>query len=883
MPSTKPAGPAKQSAFSSRPVSTSSGASAASALDTPEPATTLTAATSAAASAAAKLAEGLGSLSTMPTPRNTFLTPPTGIAIPEDGPPAGRAWPQGPPPAHPHAGRASYDDTYSLLGLLADGPRSRAAAIAALQGLAAADDRISSGGSGRTPIASVPLPLASPIAELGEVEDALMSIIARRQIPNRIQMHCPPTGGAGSSPAPADAGDGRPARRRPRPSVSGADADGAAGAAGADDRHSMRSHASALSSENAPSIASSATPYLDLNGHMERLAACISRLQVVSADGHAPQALGTRAGSMVSLRPPAFHGRKGSIASTHMSLPTHYDPNHRRPSLARLSPVSESPVIEAPLERRMQAHSRSSSHLSVISGMSTESRRRIMVAEMLTSAHYPGLFGSPVADMPSAGNMHSHRSPSSPGQGAPSIRGESSYSHDSSDARTHPSPPLLEQGLAASHDPQSAPSTPSRPQSKSGSVASSSNPLSIMVRDITPASRVALWLNLHTTAEPQRPSLWRRKQWQRRFFIFAGNVIYLFKTSSPVATALSLVRLFPNTIVCVNDSFANRSWVIEITHPATADGEGKPQPQQSWYLQPDTRSEMIILLKQLKAVTRELQVQPDIERREEERMRDRRRKHRTVAKAKSDICPWEVDEFSDAGSDAGEAAAKGCQFARGASGFPRIADEELFSDADADERPLAAARTNRGANAVNLEKYSLCGGAAAAGSGARPARLQIGDYTGTGGIAEWGAHRMQVPYSPAQLSAGSSPAKMRSYSEDPAAGGRRPSLADVLVPPASAEQEHTPIPHRSPAPSPQIIRSMSLTPGASPAVRNSTMVKADATALIDQMFASASRQLAVPEDSGGKSGSTADGTDSVGSQAMGTAARNCLSVVCEED
>ncbi|KAJ2537011.1 hypothetical protein IWW35_006618, partial [Coemansia sp. RSA 1878] len=126
------------------------------------------------------------------------------------------------------------------------------------------------------------------------------------------------------------------------------------------------------------------------------------------------------------------------------------------------------------------------------------------------------------------------------------------------------------------------------------------------------------------------------------------------------------------------------------------------------------------------------------------------------------------------------------------------------------------------------------------GRGTRPARLQIADYTGTGGIAEWGAHRLQVPYSPSTAT-GMHPTKTRSFSSDPSAvTGRRPSLADVLAPPASAVQEMTPIPHSphtSPQTPPQVLRGQ----GAASGVRNSMMVRADATQLIDQMFASASR------------------------------------------
>ncbi|KAJ2762049.1 hypothetical protein IWQ57_005890, partial [Coemansia nantahalensis] len=381
LPSTKAAGPEKLRAFLSRPVSTSSGSSGSSAADPREP----TAAAAAAEGTAAKLDEGLGSLGAMATPRSTLLVPPTGLAIPESGPPpagseAARA--RGPPP--PARVFAPYDDMYALVGLADGRPQSRAAAIAQMRRLAATTAGPGAGGrAGRSSIATVPLALAAPIGDLDEVEDALMAVIARRQIPIRVPTHCPPAGGAGSSAVPAAAAASPRSSRHPRLSMAVSMSLSAAD----DDRQSVRSHASIRSSSHAPSIASRPapyvepgshadprpTPYVELNGHMERLAACISRLQVASADAHAARAASMRtAGSVPSLQPPPpphTHARKGSVASLHTSLPPNFDAGLRRPSLARLSPVSERPAVEPPLPlagegHHAAAHSRSSSHLS---------------------------------------------------------------------------------------------------------------------------------------------------------------------------------------------------------------------------------------------------------------------------------------------------------------------------------------------------------------------------------------------------------------------------------------------------------------------------------------------------------------------------------------
>ncbi|KAJ1857080.1 hypothetical protein GGF49_004938 [Coemansia sp. RSA 1853] len=838
----------KQQSYS-RPVSTSSGTSVASVVDPPDNITVST---------KAKLAESLDSFSTMPTPRNTFLTPPTGINLTDKGAYLTSATGASGQPSpvwdskqhqeqlqklieqkgilcdssantdsekstesqHSHQNQvASYDDSYFLLNQPAsadDGPQSREAAISMLQRLASADTRRMQ----YPAIVNMPLPLAPPVEALVELEDALMSIVSRRQIPNCTLVSCLAKGGAGSFPAitgatiagsAASPCTDKPARRKQRLSMMSGEHDGG----GADDKRSMRSRASVISSEIAASISAGMTPYMDLNGHIERLTACISRLQPVAAENSSPL--------------PIAHGRQGSISSVSIGarpitaaastqslitppLPS-YDENIARQYLnARLSPVTESPVIA---ENNRPIRSRSSSHLSAVSGTSTESRRRIMVGEVLTSAQYPNLFGTSIAEVPVGGKspVQMQQSPTMPthSSGSGSI-----YSQDSSDGRSQTVPAVM-----PGYDSPRALSVISKPGSKGSGSPSLSSP-AVSVRDITPAGRLALWIQLHTTAESLKSTLWRRKQWHRRFMIFAGNVLYLFKSSAPAATALAMVRLTPSTIVCVNDSFHNRSWVVEITHPATSsDGQLAAGilslVPQSWYLQMEVRSEMIVLLKQLKVVIGELQVQPDVERKEEERLRNRRRKQRNAPK-KTDVCPWEVDEFSDGGSAGSEAdAIGGNRMSQGVGGLYRIGDDELYSsdDGEASGQPLERAEGVRGT---------------------RPARLQIADYTGTGGIAEWGAHRLQVPYSPSAAT-GMHPTKTRSFSSDPsAATGRRPSLADVLAPPASAIQEMTPIPH-SPQTPPQVLRGQ----GAAPGVRNSMMVRADATQLIDQMFASASR------------------------------------------
>ncbi|KAJ1869841.1 hypothetical protein LPJ55_005093 [Coemansia sp. RSA 990] len=843
----------KQNQDSSRPVSTSSGTSIVSTADT---------SASISTTAKAKLSESLGSLSTMPTPRNTFLTPPTGINLADKSAFVSKSsgateqqvrlsWdsqqhqvqlqklveskasaesnssqiPDTKDEKRQHQERPqiaqliSYDDAYCLLNqpsLPPDGPHTREAAVEQLRRLAERTDTYG-GEKAREGIrwaAEVPLVLAPAVEGLSELENALAGIVARRQIPNRTHVYRQAKGGAGSLPTTTSATAGgsaaspsaaKPGRRKQRLSMMSAGQESVSGG-GADDKRSMRSRASVISSDIVSSTLGGTTPYVDLNGHIERLAACISRLQPAALES-------ARTGPSSHGRQSSFGGSitKSAAASVHSlvamplitdnmpPLPAHDDQSTHSQPAARLTPVAESPVVGERGKDSEPIRSRSSSHLSVMSGGSTESRRRIMVGEAAIASQYPGLFGSPVAD--------ASRSPNMAALSAGSTHSGSIYSHDSSDSRSQSA-----SGTGA--DSARAASILSRTRGSGSPMLSAP---AVAVRDITPAGRLALWVQLHTTTEMSKPSLWRRKQWHRRFMIFAGNVLYLFKSSSPAATALTMVRLSTQTIVCVNDSFHNRNWVVEITQPASDVLSATVLAPQSWFVQLDVRSEMIVLLKQLKAVIGELQVQPDLERKEEERLRDRKRRQREEALQKADVCPWEADEFSDASadSDAGETRSGS---SAAVDGLHRIADDELFSSSD--ESP-ATATDGAGARA------------------SRPAKLQINRYTGTGGIAEWGAHRLHVPYSPAS-STGMHPPKMRSFSADPAAvTGRRPSLADVLAPPGSAMQELTPIPAYSAHSSPQ-------TPPQTTGARGSVMIRADASELIDQMFASASRELAAP-------------------------------------
>ncbi|KAJ2486979.1 hypothetical protein IWW37_005419 [Coemansia sp. RSA 2050] len=931
--SSKLPSPEKKKKDFSRPVSTSSGNSMVSAVETQE--------------SSSRMVDSHDSLSTMPTPRNTFLYPPTGINLADKGSaqsgtgtlarhPASdwdsdqhqrqlqllleqRGIPGEPgvdtdvdtdlnerpaaqllqAPVFP-----SYDDSYCLLNQsasAADGPESREAAVVLLQRLAASLDRTSNSSRRIQPFFyDLPSPLAPPLECLEQLDEALSGIMARRQVPNRTHVYHNQRSSAGSLLASSAIGSaaasaiaaGKAARRRQRMSLMSAGQDSSNTNGGADDKNSMRSRTSVASGDIAGSLSSSTVPYADLNGHMERLAACISRLQPTSLDspGGSIKAGSTRTTSISGSTPPPqpqpqpplpanAHKRQSSVSSTGAkslastqsvtiipltttdSTPMSLDIHQARANMPpRLSPVTEYSPVDESGDIGELVRPRSSSHASVVSGKSAESRRRIAVTEVPTSAQYPNLFGSSVLD-----DSHSDRNqaPHSPTVAAPSVHSghsESSYSNSSSSHKQQQaSPPPMPQLLSHRREPSFShefglsQSVALKPTSRSSVIVPVSAP-AISVRDITPASRLALWLTMHSTLEATKSTLWRRKQWQRRFAIFAGNVIYLFKSSAPAATALSVIRLSSSTIVCVNDSFQGRSWVIEITQIKPADTQPTPptpgalvSAPLSWYLQTEMRNEMIALLKQLKAAVNELQVQPDLERREEERLRSRRKKQRKEAKNKTDVCPWEVDEFSDRSSDpvASEGSDDNESLGPDDRGVFRIPDDELFPSDDDYDNMLD--KTGDASGAAQLDSYSMGGGV----KGARPTMLKTHDYTGTGGIAEWGAHRLQMPYNPVPPNgANVASNKVRSFSVDPAAtvSGRRPSLADALAPPISAMQEYTPIAGHSPTTSPkalpQAVRSRSAMVGFfSLAARNSMMLRSDASALIDQMFASASREL----------------------------------------
>ncbi|KAJ2742633.1 hypothetical protein GGI20_004344 [Coemansia sp. BCRC 34301] len=916
----------------SRPVSTSSGNSMTSAVETQE-------------SSSGRMADSHDSLSTMPTPRNTFLYPPTGINLADKG------------SAHPGAGSLaglptedwdsdqhqrqlqlllleqqqrgasgeagadadvdtdaierpaalllqrpvlpSYDDSYYLLSQPAsavDGPESRDAAVALLQRLAGSLDCANGTRRAHAHLYHMPSPLAPPLEALGQLEEALAGITTRRQVPNRTHVYHSQRSGAGSLLASGAAGGvsavataaGKAARRRQRMSLMSAGQDsggGAAAVAAADDKNSMRSRTSVASGDIAGALSASPGPYADLSSHMERLTACISRLQPTLPDsaGSSIKAGSTRATSTTGVLPPLplppnAHKRQSSVSSvgaksfastqsltivplaTADSTSPPLDTYQARANMTpRLSPVTEHSPVEESGDVSEPIRPRSSSHASIVSGKSTESRRRIAVTEVPTSAQYPNLFGSSFADGPLPDRNQAPQSPTVAAQSIHSGRSESVYSHGSSSHKQQTSPPPMPQYLSHRREPSFSQEV-GKPQSiaskstvRSSVMVSVSAP-AVSVRDITPASRLALWLTMHSTVEANKTTLWRRKQWQRRFAIFAGNVLYLFKSSSPAATALSIIRLNTGTIVCVNDSFQGRSWVIEITQLKSADAQLLPpgvpaSAPQSWYLQTEMRNEMVALLKQLKAAVSDLQVQPDLERKEEERLRSRRKKQRKEAGAKTDVCPWEVDEFSDRSSDpvASDYSDDGESLGPDDRGVFRIPDDELFPSDD-----------DNADNVAQLEAYSLGSDV----KGLRPATLKIHDYTGTGGIAEWGAHRLQMSYNPAPSSSGlhAASSKVRSFSADPTAlVGRRPSLADALAPPMSAMQEYTPIAGQSPSTLPrglpQNVRSRSTMVGFfSSAARNSMMLKSDASALIDQMFASASRELSTTGAAAGGGG-----------------------------
>lgn len=824
---------------------------------------------------------------------------------------------------------------------------------------------------------SLPLALVQPAHALGQLEEALEDIMTRRQIPNRVdiyhhRMHSrsgvKSTRGAipasGATSNIASTGPSTTARRSRRKSVKPAGNDAATtlspGSGGAvDGKRSHRSRVSVASSE-APSFFASATAaYPELNSYMDKLTSSIAKLQANTTVSEAGPFKTTIISNQQQQKASVSHSRGGSIGDNNVSIPVTGSSapplppsfcaippklaSHSSTTTTRLSTVAEDDGSHRP---------RSSSHASALSGSSAESRRRIVVNEVPSSSQFPNLFGT---QLPENQPVYKPLSSKSPTVGSMSIysgRTDSIFSHASSSNHSYnkhqqPSPMLGQKKIGHRPSgsslegvlgkiPLTAPPTmassstaTSASTSKAATLTRVSNVLqtampAVTVREITPASRLALWITVQTTAEPvsKTTALWRRQpQWHKRFGIFAGNVLYLFKNSSPSATAMTMIRLNPTTIVCVNDSFQGRSWVIEITQPApsaapsppsssaktlpplsaatagTSSPIGKPgSPSlsssrsksslrpQSWYLQTEMRNEMVALLKQLKAAVGDLQKRPDMERKEEERLRSRRRKQRRAAKRKNksdDVCPWEVDEFSDHGSDSidengeeeysdsayddddddgdlGDDAENGGHnelmgnSTADPSTFFRIPDEDLFPSDDEGHRNYKHGGQDAYAM-TDIASSSLATKASGRGDSV---------YTGTGGIAEWSAHRLHVPYPP--MSAATGPAyeydndtmealKMRSLSANPTTttgsnSHRRPSLADALSPAGNNVG--------SSVPPPGIIRSRSTAAHVllnQTGVRNSMMLKADATALIDQMFASASRDLssASPEASVG--------------------------------
>ncbi|KAJ1737676.1 hypothetical protein LPJ72_000245 [Coemansia sp. Benny D160-2] len=943
----------------SRPVSTSSGTSVGSTAESQ---------LGSAGNNANRLGESLDSLSTMPTPRNTFLYPPTGLNIPDkprsanasagaSGGAQGTAnnkvvnWVSehhqqqlqellekkgipGDKSAHAEQPRlpcsqASYDDSYFLLGQPADQassttPASREAAMAMLRKIANADRASSSKRTGQRQrsvlLPDMPLPLVPPVDTLSRLEETLMGVLARRSVPNRTYTHSSQRGGAGSTkPGTSATGIGSAAalaasakassRRKQRMSMMSSGQESNSSAAGnADDKRSMRSRISAISGDIAR-LPSGATPYTDLNDHIDRLTACMSRLQASPLDPASATASSAAAAAASTSTASAqqLHKRQSSTSSaggksfvsaqsliatplTNESLPAPPSlvdlQSTRNNAASRLSPVSESPAGAESASLDEQPRPRSSSHASVVSGTSTESKRRIMVTEVLTSSHFPNLFGNSITDLSQADRPQMRHSPSAVTISAHSAHSDSIHSQTSSGSKRQqqqspllPPPPPLSSGAMQRESffgpaASKAPSVISRSTGNSASSSLFPNP-TVTVRDITPAGRLALWMNMHSNMETSKTSLWRRRQWHRRFAIFAGNVLYMFKSSSPAAVSQTTIRLSTSTIVCVNDTFHGRSWVVEVTLPP-------PSPDmsitQSWYLQTEMRGEMIMLLKQLKTAIGELQVQPDVERREEERLRNRRKKQRKEAKAKTDVCPWEVDEFSEGSTGATESEECGdgegedggnVPSEKGIGGMHFIPDDELFPSDD--DEPLAIHTA-----APNLESYSMSNAMAAAAASAASGEALLTvhsaqEYTGTGGIAEWGAHRLHVPYNRA-LSSGLKPEKTRSFSTDPSASlERRPSLADAIAPPKSAAStgHGSSSPEVSPRTQAQAVRMRGIAALANSAVRNSMMLRSDASALIDQMFASASKELSSPTEKDGS-----------GEKAVG--GRN-LSVVSEED
>ncbi|KAJ2801896.1 hypothetical protein H4S07_004816, partial [Coemansia furcata] len=574
--SSKLSSPEKKKKDFSRPVSTSSGNSMVSAVEIQE-------------SSSRIAVDSHDSLSTMPTPRNTFLYPPTGINLADKGPPqsgtgalAGLPMSDWDSDQHQRQlqllleqrgvpGEAgadtdvdadmnersdalplqlqapvlpSYDDSYYLLNqtvLAIDGPESRDEAVVLLQRLATSLDRTSSGTRRpQTYFYDLPSMLAPPFEALGQLEEAISGIVTRRQVPNRTHVYHTQRSGAGtllasgatsgaSAAAAAAIAAGKAARRRQRMSLmsAGQDSSNGGGGGGGDDKNSMRSRTSIASGDIAGSLIASTGPYADLSGHMERLTACISRLQPTSLDssGGSVKTGSARTPSISGGLPPPpqpplpanAHKRQSSVSSigakslssvqsvtaaslttTDSTPPPPLDTHQVRVNQPpRLSPVTEHSPVDENGDASELIRPRSSSHASVVSGKSTESRRRIAVTEVPTSAQYPNLFGSSVPD----GSLSDrNQAPQSPTVAAPSVnsgRSESSYSHSSSSHKQQSSPPPMPQYLSHRREPSFSQefsisqSIALKSTSRSSVIVPVSAP-AVSVRDITPASRLAL-------------------------------------------------------------------------------------------------------------------------------------------------------------------------------------------------------------------------------------------------------------------------------------------------------------------------------------------------------------------------------------------------------
>ncbi|KAJ2845335.1 hypothetical protein J3B02_004709, partial [Coemansia erecta] len=353
----------------------------------------------------------------------------------------------------------SYDDSYCLLAQSAlipgYSPASREAAIAQLRRLAGTETRTNNRRHASKTDLHLPPLLAPPVDALCQLEEALMGVLTRRNVPNRALVYCSRKGSGAASAAStsgatslgsaasvhSSSAAGKAARRKQRMSMmpAGQDASG-----GADDKRSNRSRVSVMSGEIVSSLTLGATPYTELNAHMERLTACISKLQTLPADMDAKKpSEGSVSRPATSKSSSAAHRRQSSISSvgaksfvsahsatgamtisedTPPPMPAQPDATQlRSPSHTRLPPVNENHTMEdisAAAAADDSIRPRSSSHASIVSGASSESRRRIVVNEIPRSSQYPNLFGLPV--IPAANSSQTPAKTQS-NQPAPSI------------------------------------------------------------------------------------------------------------------------------------------------------------------------------------------------------------------------------------------------------------------------------------------------------------------------------------------------------------------------------------------------------------------------------------------------------------------------------